>query len=40
MISKRLELISEEQITPIVNELVEVSNMSFALQKSLKTNNK
>ena len=40
MISKRLELISEIQITPIVNGLVEVSNMSFALQKSLKTNNK
>lgn len=36
MISKRLELIEEEKIEPIINELVEVSNMNFALQKTLK----
>ncbi len=37
MISKRLELIDGEKISSIVNELIEVSNMNFALQKSLKT---
>ncbi|TDE03834.1 four helix bundle protein [Flavobacterium hiemivividum] len=36
MISKRLGLIDELKITPIINELVEVSNMNFALQKTLK----
>jgi len=36
MISKRLELIDEEKIAPIINELVEVSSMNFALQKTLK----
>ena len=36
MISKRLGLIDELIITPIINELVEVSNMNFALQKTLK----
>ena len=36
MISKRLGLIDEGKITPIINELVEVSNMNFALQKTLK----
>ena len=36
LISKRLKLIEEEKITPIVNELIEVSNMNFALQKTLK----
>ena len=40
MISKRLELVEEVKITPIIHNLVEVSNMNFALQKSLKTNNK
>lgn len=36
LISKRLKLIEEEKITPIVNELIEVTNMNFALQKTLK----
>jgi len=36
MISKRLELIDEEKIAPIINELVEVSSMNFAFQKTLK----
>jgi len=36
MISKRLKLITEEKISTIINELVEVSNMNFALQRSLK----
>jgi four helix bundle protein len=36
MISKRLKLMEEEKVAPIINELVEVSNMNFALQKSLK----
>ena len=36
MISKRLGLIDEVIITPIIHELVEVSNMNFALQKTLK----
>ena len=36
MISKRLELIEEGKIAPIIDELVEVSNMNFALQKTLK----
>ncbi|WP_140486741.1 four helix bundle protein [Flavobacterium sp. GSA192] len=36
IISKRLELIDEEKVSPIINELVEISNMNFALQKSLK----
>ena len=40
MISKRLELVEEVKITPIIHNLVEVSNKNFALQKSLKTNNK
>jgi four helix bundle protein len=38
IITKRLELISEETVTPIINNLVEVSNMNFALQKTLKNN--
>jgi len=36
MISKRLKLIAEEKTSTIINELVEVSNMNFALQRSLK----
>jgi four helix bundle protein len=33
---KRLKLISEEIIQPIVNQLVEVSNMNFSFQKILR----
>lgn len=36
IISKRLNLLDEEKVSPMINELVEVSNMNFALQKSLK----
>lgn len=38
MISKRLELVEEEKIAPIIYNLVEVTNMNFALQKTLKSN--
>ena len=40
MVSKRLNLIDEGKVTSIINNLIEVSNMNFALQKSLKPNNK
>jgi four helix bundle protein len=40
LISKRLKLVEEEKVAPIINSLVEVTNMNFALQKTLKTNNK
>lgn len=40
MVSKRLNLISEEKVAPIIDNLIEVTNMNFALQKTLKTNNK
>ena len=36
ILAKRLKLIKEDIIQPIINQLVEVSNMNFALQKSLK----
>lgn len=36
LLAKRLNLITEETIQPIVNQLVEVSNMNFSFQKSLK----
>ena len=36
ILTKRLKLINEDLIQPIINQLVEVSNMNFALQKSLK----
>lgn len=36
MLLKRLNYIEEDTITDIVNDLVEVCNMSFALQRSLK----
>ena len=37
ILAKRLKLIREEIIQPIINQLVEVSNMNFSLQKTLKT---
>jgi four helix bundle protein len=40
IISKRLELVKEEKITYIIDNLIEVTNMNFALQRSLKTINK
>jgi four helix bundle protein len=39
LISKRLELVKEEKVTSIIDSLVEVTNMNFALQKTLKSNN-
>ncbi len=40
ILAKRLKLIKEEIIQPVINELVEVSNMNFSFQKTLKNNNK
>ncbi|WP_396157040.1 four helix bundle protein [Flavobacterium sp.] len=36
ILAKRLKLIKEETIQPIINRLVEVSNMNFSFQKTLK----
>ncbi len=38
ILAKQLKLVSEEIIQPIINQLVEVSNMSFSFQKTLKEN--
>jgi four helix bundle protein len=38
ILAKRLKLVSEEIAQPIINQLVEVSNMSFSFQKTLKQN--
>ena len=38
ILAKRLSLVSEDIIQPIINQLVEISNMSFSFQKSLKEN--
>lgn len=38
ILAKRLKLISEEIIQPIINQLIEVSNMNFSFQKTLNTN--
>lgn len=38
ILAKRLSLVDEEIIQPIINQLVEISNMSFSFQKSLKEN--
>jgi four helix bundle protein len=40
ILAKRLKLINEEVVQPIINQLVEVSNMNFSFQKTLKNNNK
>ena len=37
ILAKRLKLIKEETIQPIINRLVEVSIMNFSFQKTLKT---
>jgi four helix bundle protein len=39
ILAKRLKLVSEEIVQPIINQLVEVSNISFSFQKTLKQNN-
>lgn len=36
--AKRLNLIDEVKIQPIINQLIEVSNMNFSFQKTLNTN--
>ena len=33
---RRLKLIEEEKVTTVINELMEVCNMSYALQRNLK----
>jgi len=33
---KRLQLIDEEKVNTVINDLVEVCNMSYALQRSLR----
>jgi four helix bundle protein len=38
ILAKRLNLVNEEIIQSIINQLVEISNMSFSFQKSLKEN--
>ena len=38
ILAKRLSLVSEDIIQPIINQLVEISNMNFSFQKSLKEN--
>jgi four helix bundle protein len=35
-LSKRLNLMSEEKVRPIINEVLEVTKMNYSLQKSLK----
>ena len=37
ILAKRLNLIKEETIQPIISQLVEVSNINFSFQKTLKT---
>ncbi|WP_147676025.1 four helix bundle protein [Algibacter pacificus] len=34
-LSKRLNLITEEKVRPIINEVLEVTRMNYSLQKSL-----
>ena len=36
ILAKRLKLINEELVQPTINQLIEVSNMNFSFQKSLK----
>lgn len=38
LLAKRLNLVNENIIQPIINQLVEVSNMNFSFQKTLKDN--
>ncbi len=38
ILAKRLKLVFEEIVQPLINQLVEVSNMSFSFQKTLKQN--
>jgi four helix bundle protein len=36
ILAKRLNLINENSIEPIISQLIEVSNMNFSFQKTLK----
>ncbi|MGQ7947107.1 four helix bundle protein [Flavobacterium sp. WC2509] len=36
ILAKRLKLVNEDIIQPTINQLVEVSNMNFSFQRSLK----
>lgn len=36
ILAKRLKLVSKDLIQPTINQLVEVSNMNFSFQRSLK----
>ncbi|MFA7445356.1 MAG: four helix bundle protein [Flavobacteriaceae bacterium] len=36
ILAKRLKLVNEEIVQPIINQLIEVSNMNFSFQKTLK----
>lgn len=38
ILAERLNLVTEDSVQPIINQLVEVSNMNFSFQKTLKTN--
>ncbi|WCM42170.1 four helix bundle protein [Flavobacterium sp. CBA20B-1] len=38
ILAKRLNLIDEAITQPVINQLVEVSNMNFSFQKTLNTN--
>ena len=35
-LSKRLNLITEEKVRPIISEILEVTKMNYSLQQSLK----
>ena len=37
ILAKRLKLVDEEIIQPVIIQLIEVSNMNFSFQKTLKT---
>jgi four helix bundle protein len=39
ILAKRLKLISEEIVQPVIKQLVEVSNMNFSFQNKLKNTN-
>ena len=38
ILAKRLNLINQEKAQPIIDKLIEVSNMNFSFQKTLNTN--
>ena len=38
-LSKRLDLLSEDKVRPIINEGLEVTKMNYSLQRTLKSLN-